>query len=165
MCVRIRCVHFTVAELVCDSSDPCSRNTRCSFFFFFPASTNWSMKPQAPKSCVSIISQAYNCIDPLLSPLRIGKNEKENGERGGVGGLPSEREERKQPPWTPKQLRGATPKPFFSDSSLKTTSCNTGETRMWGKKRKDSFCLFSDKTQWRSSYGSWNKHIVRLLSQ
>lgn len=59
---------------------------------------------------------------------------KGQGEGRGWGALPSEREERKQPPWTPKQLRGATPKPFFSESSLKTTSCNTGETKVCRKK-------------------------------
>lgn len=47
--------------------------------------------------------------------------------------VPSDREERKQLPCTPKQLLWATPKPPFSESSLKTTSCNTetqpGDTR------------------------------------
>lgn len=40
--------------------------------------------------------------------------------------IPSERDDRKQLPWTPKQLLCATPRPPFSESSLNTTSCKTG---------------------------------------
>lgn len=71
------------------------------------------------------------CLVPMALKwyLPVPELRKKRDEGGRERALPSERDERKQPPWTPKQLRGATPKPFFSESSLKTTSCNTGETR------------------------------------
>lgn len=72
--------------------------------------------------------------------------------------LPSDRDERKQPPWTPKQLRGATPRPFFSDSSLKTTSCSTAH-----RQGKNRFYLLVDQKRKKERRRRRKKKLPKKL--